>query len=320
MKRLTILLLLSALVFSCKKDQLPVIEWINAEPDSVYPGDTVVLSFHANPGNDHDLYMHFEWYANEGVLYNPTYPTGSTFHWIAPKRPGPHYITLTVTDPKYSVKDSILVTVLDTMGTFTDARDGHEYKWIKIGKQIWMAENLAYLPEIGPPWKESSTEPFYYVFQYFGTSVSEAELTDYYHDQGVIYNHPAASVSCPSSWHLPSDKEWQEMEKYLGMSESAADSLYWRYGGEVGKKLKSIFGWDQSIPSDNSSGFNAIPSVYKNPTGHFVSGGSSTHFWTSTIVDQDFATYRRLDGNTDGIARLGIVLSVGYSVRCVMDN
>jgi hypothetical protein len=36
-------------------------------------------------------------------------------------------------------------------GTFTDERDGREYKWVKIGDQIWMAENLAYVPYVCAP-------------------------------------------------------------------------------------------------------------------------------------------------------------------------
>jgi hypothetical protein len=33
-------------------------------------------------------------------------------------------------------------------GTFIDSRDNHEYKWVRLGDQIWMAENLAYLPRV----------------------------------------------------------------------------------------------------------------------------------------------------------------------------
>jgi hypothetical protein len=94
---------------------------------------------------------------------------------------------------------------------FIDKRDGHEYKWVKIGNQTWMAENLAYLPEVCPPEEECG----YYVYDYRGISVQEAGQEQNYNDRGVLYNFKAASTACPPGWHLPTDEEWKILEYFL---------------------------------------------------------------------------------------------------------
>ncbi|MFN2380349.1 MAG: FISUMP domain-containing protein, partial [Bacteroidales bacterium] len=90
-------------------------------------------------------------------------------------------------------------------GTFVDNRDKIEYNWVRIGDQIWMAENLAYLPSVSPSSEGSETEPYYYVYAYDGSIVSEAKVTDNYNAYGVLFNWPAALTACPDGWHLPTD-------------------------------------------------------------------------------------------------------------------
>jgi len=65
------------------------------------------------------------------------------------------------------------------------------------------AENLAHLPSITPVEAYSSTEPCYYIYNYNGTAVSDAKITDGYAKYGVFYNWTAAMNACPAGWHLP---------------------------------------------------------------------------------------------------------------------
>ena len=126
-----------------------------------------------------------------------------------------------------------------TSGTFIDSRDGNEYNWVQIGDQIWMAENLKYLPSVVGSGTGSETTPYYYVYGYNGTNVADAKATDNYATYGVLYNWTAAMDGeassttnpsgiqgvCPAGWHLPSDAEWTELTDYLGGTSVAGGKL-----------------------------------------------------------------------------------------------
>jgi hypothetical protein len=87
--------------------------------------------------------------------------------------------------------------------SFTDSRDGKEYKYTKIGDQYWMAENLAFLPTLSTSIQDTS----YFVYGYYGTDVDEAKNQQNYKDLGVLYTLPAAEASCPEGWRLPTESD-----------------------------------------------------------------------------------------------------------------
>ena len=94
-------------------------------------------------------------------------------------------------------------------GTFTDTRDGNTYNWVKIGEQFWMAENLKYLPEMAEYSIDSLEKPYYFVYDYHGTDVTEAKATENYQTYGVLYNWYAASAN---------NKATEQIQRHTGFA------------------------------------------------------------------------------------------------------
>lgn len=209
--------------------------------------------------------------------------------------------------------------------TFTDERDGKIYKSIKIGNQIWMAENLAYLPQLnnfGTSNAGDKYTPFYNVYNEDSDNDIEARSEDLqivkqsvsYKTYGVLYNYAAANNGCPTGWHLPTDFEWQELELFLGMSKEEINNYQKnRISGSVGKKLKSTSFWENK--GNNYVGFNALPAGEKNR--YFTGRGDYAEFWGSSLNGAMQCAASRKISDDDGIYRGCSAWWHTKSVRCV---
>lgn len=222
--------------------------------------------------------------------------------------------------------------------TFTDTRDGHVYKTIKIGDQVWMAENLAYLPQIFHLSASGYSEwsPRYFVYDYYGSgtiddydfSVEGAKATENYATYGVLYNWPAASTASPEGWHLPSNAEWRQLANYLtnnsyGYGESVNDS--------IAKALAATNGWNVSetegtpgndMLSNNSSGFSGLPGgdIYT-PQGGCHNMGEYGIWWSDStyVKNLDYGVTWYLKYTLPKFYSAGSIFGSGFSVRCVRD-
>ncbi|HOG20838.1 MAG TPA: FISUMP domain-containing protein, partial [Salinivirgaceae bacterium] len=209
--------------------------------------------------------------------------------------------------------------------SFKDSRDGNVYKFVQIGSQVWMAENLKYLPSVVGSSMGSDTEPLYYVLGYDGIDVAVAKATENYATYGVLYNWPAAMNGaasseanpsgvqgiCPAGWHLPSDAEWTQLIDYLSGSEVA--------GGKL--KETGTTHWDSpNEGATNETGFTALPGGFRGSYGSFSNFGFYGFWWSATESGVSSAWNRSMNYEYSGVYRDYNGKEYGFSVRCLKNN
>lgn len=221
---------------------------------------------------------------------------------------------------------------LDEKGTFVDSRDSKLYPWVRIGYQIWMAENLAYLPSVDSVGNGSETCTVckhYYVYDYVPPDTTEqvqidsAKNTVNYSLYGVLYNWnasvngalPVNTVPsgiqgvCPDGWHVPSHLEWVYLENYIGVNHT----------GSIGGALKDTTGWSaSSYTGFDLFGFKAVPGGKRVSSGSYSSRIYYTFYWSTSDFDGD-AVARFLANNSYSIYTNQGEANNGYSVRCIKD-
>ena len=205
--------------------------------------------------------------------------------------------------------------------TVTDI-DGNVYQTIKIGDQVWMAENLKvtrYRNGDDIPnetnnitWGSLSTGAY-------AAYNNENVNVDTY---GLLYNWYAVDDSrniAPEGWHVPTDEEWKQLEMQLGMSQSDADNQGLR-GTDEGNKMKATSGWNGGGNGTNESGFSALPGGYRDYyNGTFGNMGYVAYFWSSTEYYSFSAWSRILGYDGSSVYRSYYYKQYGFSVRLVRD-
>ena len=212
--------------------------------------------------------------------------------------------------------------------------DGNSYQTVKIGDQLWMAENLKTtrlndgsgikLVTDNEEWRFSTTPAYCWY------SHDEKQYKETY---GALYNWYAVNTGklCPAGWHVPSNEEWITLENFViknGYNFDGSTS-----GNNIAKSLASKTHWDAtSFPGRigsndfpekrNATGFTALPGGYRFHYGAFHRMGSNGLWWTSTAsphTSPTDAVMRYMIHDFRDLKRRNNSMRNGYSVRCIKD-
>lgn len=108
--------------------------------------------------------------------------------------------------------------------SFTDF-GGNVYKTVRIGNQVWMAENLKATRGANGSMLDG-------VYSY---NNDESNVPEY----GRLYTWEAAKNACPKGWHLPAKQEWDSLASSLGpdpvqkLSSGGRSGFDARFGGRL---------------------------------------------------------------------------------------
>ena len=209
-------------------------------------------------------------------------------------------------DPEHETCDGICgTTPFISTRYFCDTRDNQIYKFVTIGTQTWMAQNLNF--------KNTTC---------YNDDPANCEIDGEYSIDGYYYSEDVRLSDCPNGWHLPDTSDFRILIDAVG-GEAVA-----------GKMLKSTNGWkDANGKSGNgidAYGFSAIPagSYFIGSSGEKFSGReTNAYFLTNVRISGEHESniYILSISNDSDRVTIGSTMCAYYngnyrrSVRCIKD-
>lgn len=222
---------------------------------------------------------------------------------------------------------------------------GNTYRTVTIGNQVWMAENLASTKydteseragELIPKGDGSGSgyEPYFVDSRIkehwtdngtFAKNLKDEQIKKL----GLLYNWSAAmgftaeeswnqkglydgnrQGICPNGWHMPSQVEWDELEK--SVRGICGDTKT----GMEGKHLKSATGWHKDGNGTDDVKFNVLPAGGSDGK-QIICVGNYAQIWTSTAYDNEEAYDDWLNYDSDDVVAFDSLKKNARSIRCV---
>jgi uncharacterized protein (TIGR02145 family) len=231
----------------------------------------------------------------------------------------------------------IHIKMIANAGDMTDT-DGNVYQTVKIGNQVWMAENLRVTKynDGSPIPLDTSTVLWSYATTPIVCFYNNTNNADSVKKYGALYNWYVVSPAnlkkiAPAGWHVPTDSEWTIMMKYLVLNgynwDGTKDTAQYN---KIAMSLAAKTDWyteptvgeiGYNLTANNSTGFSALPAGYRLIFGPFGSKKGYCCWWSTTELNTYNAWTRYLYSGHDDFHRgNGDPKSCGLSVRLLKDN
>lgn len=208
----------------------------------------------------------------------------------------------------------------------TDA-DSNNYAVVQIGNQIWMEENLKTTHyRDGTPIPNVSDSAAW-------ANITTGAYCNFHNDTvegehyGRLYNYYAVDDSrnlCPVGWHVPSNHEWNLLEKFV---DNTVDTT--ALGGTglfIGRIMKegcdTRWQYYDSTAGWNCVGFTALCANFRTASGSWSLAPNNNHddsFWTATSFSTSQAWNKSFRWCACDIFSIYIFKRAGGSVRCLKD-
>lgn len=207
--------------------------------------------------------------------------------------------------------------------------DGNEYRTVRIGNQLWLADNLR-----TTKFNDGTSIPNVIKHnEWIGLNSSGycwyLNNSDFKNPNGGIYNWYAVSSGklAPTGWHVATSEEWNRLFHFLAthdygyqgdtsmIAKALADSAYFDV---MPPFWQSLVGSPENHASvNNRSGFSGISNAIRNQTNDFIQMGRYCIWWSSTSVDSQTAISKGFLRDSVNVYELHSPKIDGLTVRCV---
>jgi uncharacterized protein (TIGR02145 family)/uncharacterized repeat protein (TIGR02543 family) len=198
--------------------------------------------------------------------------------------------------------------------------DGNVYTSVKIGTQVWLAQNLrtTHYQNGEPITLDTSSDAwsndFASAYCFYGNTTDLTQQQKF----GAIYNGYAVidpKKIAPLGWHVPDSTEWKTLKTYLGNNaqKALASQTDWATSTVVGSP-------GNVLSSNNSTNFTGLPAGDRSEYAAYGDKGTMCRWWSSSgDYNSSQGGIFDLEYNYNGIYTDTWDLSWGFSVRLIHD-